>query len=136
MRGSLTTIASALASSPRSHSRSSSCTFGAASAICSQAAGRESLSVTRLSFSSARVEVDHPARLAEPARVGVVGLHLGLRDREAELAEDPRQQAGAAAADTDDEDEVLHDSSHNRRTTRSAAPPSSSAQKRARNAAR
>ena len=37
------------------------------------------------------VEVDDPARLAEPARVGLVGVDLGLRDVEAELAEDARR---------------------------------------------
>jgi len=50
-----------------------------------------------------------------------------LRDVEAELAQDARQQAGAAAAHADDKDEPLH-REHRQRTTRSAAPPSSSEQ--------
>ena len=103
------------------------------------------------------MEVDDPARLAEPARVRVVGVHLRLGDVQPELAEDPGEEARAAPADPDHEEQlpVAHASTlssvrrhrsaperrpprprKTRRTTRSAARPSSSAQKRARKAAR
>ncbi len=55
----------------------------------------------------APVEVDDPVRLAEAARVGVVGVDLRLGDVEAELAEHAREQARAAAAHADDEDQAL-----------------------------
>ena len=106
VRGSLTTTASPWRSSPASHSRAVATALSETSHVRSHAAGRESLTVHAAAAQQLRVEVDHPARLAEAARVGVVGLHLGLRDVEAELAEDAGEQAGAAAADADDEHEA------------------------------
>ena len=104
------------------------------------------------------VELHDPARLAEPAGVGVVGRHLRLRRVVAEPGQDPGAQAGAATAHADHEDQVAPGSigrgshAHLCRgvvevgvvtnganscwTTRSAACPSSSVQNLARKAAR
>ena len=55
------------------------------------------------------VEVDHPLRLTEPSRVGVVGLHLRLRHVHAERLQRAGHRAGAAPSGPDHEDHpTLH----------------------------
>ena len=49
------------------------------------------------------VVVDHPARLAEPLGVGLVGDHLGLGHVQAHDPHQPGHRAGAAAAGAGDE---------------------------------
>ena len=52
------------------------------------------------------VELRHPQRLVVAARVALVGLHLGLRDVEAEPLEGAGDAAGAAASRPRDDDEL------------------------------
>ncbi len=49
------------------------------------------------------VVLDHPGRLAEALRVGLVGDHLGLRDVQPHQLHEARQRARAAAAGAGDE---------------------------------
>src|SRR5262249_22144725 len=65
------------------------------------------------------VEVDDPARLAEPGRIRAVCLDRGLWDVEPELSQDARKQTRAAAPDAHHQDEPRPTGGH--RATAGAA---------------